>query len=642
MKRLFPLGCLLIVFLFSLCQVHGQDEQYFRIYSLIQEADGFKNAQKPAAAYAKYLESQKLLLQFQRAYPDWNATVVKYRLTYLESALAEVTAKNPEVTLPAEFQPKTTGTSPAPSKTAEADGQLASLQNEVRQLQTDKASLEAKLREALRLQPAAADPQALARAEQEIKSLKKDNALLNVALTQSPSRTVATDAKAIEDLKRQLAEANRHSAEQAARADTLTSEKAELQKKIDSLIPSAWNATKIEAARKSLDETERRLAEQIELNSRLSLEQTALQNRVKTLMSESEAAVALRTENEILKKQLAEWKSAPTNSEAVSRELTEARAQIAVLKSDQNVLRLEKAALEKRFQQVSAPVPALSDVAARVKDLEQERDELRKKLTAAEEELAAHWSKPSAGRVEVLTGEVEVLRTRLAVLETQRIPYTEEELALFQKPAPQVADPKAGKKSSRDLPAGSLTLVAEAQKDFAARRYDRAEEKYQQVLKQDDKNVYTLANLAAIQLELNHLDDAEKNVRQALELAPADAYALSVLGFLKFRQGKFDDALDTLGHAAKLDPQNAEIQNYLGLTLSQKGMRKAAESALRKAIALDSNYGSAHYNLAVIYVTQKPADPALAYFHYQKALAAGVPANPEVERMIRKPLDVVP
>ncbi|MGN6643631.1 MAG: hypothetical protein ACTHKU_11605, partial [Verrucomicrobiota bacterium] len=415
MKRLFLLGCLLSVFLFSFGQAYAQDEQYFRIYSLIQEADGLKNAHTPAPAYAKYLEAQKLLLQFQRAYPDWNGTVVKYRLAYLESALAEVSAKNPEVTLPAAVRPKPIATSPATGKTAETNDQLVALQGEIRQLQTDKASLEAKLREALRLQPAAADPQALARAEEEIKSLKKDNALLNVALTQSPSRNAPTDAKTIEELKRQLAEANRHSAEQAARADALTSEKAELQKKMDSLIPSAWNATKIEAARKSLEETDRRLAEQVELNSRLSLEKTALQNRVKALTSESETAIALRTENEILKKQLAEWKAVPSDREAVSRELTEARAQIAVLQSDQNVLRLEKAALEKRIQQVATPAPALSEDAARVKDLERERDELRKKLNAAEEELAAHWSKPSAGRVEVLTGEVEVLRTRLAV-----------------------------------------------------------------------------------------------------------------------------------------------------------------------------------------------------------------------------------
>src|SRR6185369_11117925 len=145
-------------------------------------------------------------------------------------------------------------------------------------------------------------------------------------------------------------------------------------------------------------------------------------------------------------------------------------------------------------------------------------------------------------------------------------------------------DSRAGKKSIQELPAGAATLVAQAQRDFADRRFDKAEEKYIQVLRQDEKNVYTLANLAAIQLEMNHFDEAEKHLRQALDTAPDDAYSLSMMGFLKFRQQKYDDALDILGRAAKLDPRNPEIQNYLGLTLGQKGMRAAAETALRKAI----------------------------------------------------------
>ena len=128
--------------------------------------------------------------------------------------------------------------------------------------------------------------------------------------------------------------------------------------------------------------------------------------------------------------------------------------------------------------------------------------------------------------------------------------------------------------------------------------------------------------------------EAEKHLRQALQTAPDDTYSLSMMGFLKFRQQKYDDALDVLGRAAKLDPRNAEIQNYLGLTLSQKGMRAAAETALRKAIEINPTYASAHYNLAVVYVMQKPPAVALARWHYDKALANGLPKNPEMEKML--------
>jgi tetratricopeptide (TPR) repeat protein len=225
----------------------------------------------------------------------------------------------------------------------------------------------------------------------------------------------------------------------------------------------------------------------------------------------------------------------------------------------------------------------------------------------------------------------------------QAVPYSTEELALFRPSEMTLAvDTKAGQKSVRELPAGSAALVAEAQREFSARQYDQAEQKYLQVLQHDEKNTYTLANLATIQLQLNHLDDAEKHINQALTQSPNDAYSLLVLGEIDIRRDKYDAALDALSHAAKLDPQNSEIQNYLGLTLSQKGLRAAAETAFRKAIQIDPGYASAHHNLAVFYITQKPPWTELARWHYKKALAAGFPPNPDLEKMLdlNKPAEV--
>lgn len=125
-------------------------------------------------------------------------------------------------------------------------------------------------------------------------------------------------------------------------------------------------------------------------------------------------------------------------------------------------------------------------------------------------------------------------------------------------------------------------------------------------------------------------------MKKALATAPEDAYSLSILGYVKYRQEKFDDALDALSRAAKANPQSAEIQNYLGVTLSHKGLRGPAETALRKAITLDPSYGAAHNNLAVIYMTQSPPSVELARWHYQKALAAGHPKNPELEKSLNE------
>jgi Flp pilus assembly protein TadD len=243
--------------------------------------------------------------------------------------------------------------------------------------------------------------------------------------------------------------------------------------------------------------------------------------------------------------------------------------------------------------------------------------------------------------VDELATQLETLRARLDLYESKPVPYTPEELALFKKPAAAVVDPHAGEKSARELPAGTVQLVSQAQQDFSAGSYQQAEQKYLEVLRHDEKNVNTLANLATIQLEMGHFEDGEKNIKAALAVSPDDSFSLSIMGNLKFRQAKYDEALDALSRAAKADPKNPEIQNFLGLTLSEKGMRSAAETAFRKAVLLNPNCGGAQNNLAVFYLTQQPPSVELARWHYQKALAGGFPRNPDLEKMIevRKPIE---
>jgi Flp pilus assembly protein TadD len=313
------------------------------------------------------------------------------------------------------------------------------------------------------------------------------------------------------------------------------------------------------------------------------------------------------------------------------------------------VAALEKTALENRVRQLqssgnAAPVPRalpVPDAAsnqkeneARIRELTQERDDLLAKLGEANKEIYGRKKQDVAAQARQLADEVETLRARLAVDEAQAVPYTPDELALFKQAEPKLANPEAEKKSIRELPAGSAALVAEAQNYFAAKQFDKAEDDYQKILQHDQNNGLVLANLAAIELEQGKLDAAEKHITAALAQNPDDAYNLATLGYLKFRQEKYDDALNALSRAAKLDPQNPEIENYLGVTLGHKGLRAQAETALRKAIQLDPNYAPAHNNLAVIYITQNPPLVELARWHYQKALAAGHPRNPDLEKML--------
>jgi tetratricopeptide (TPR) repeat protein len=350
----------------------------------------------------------------------------------------------------------------------------------------------------------------------------------------------------------------------------------------------------------------------------------------------------------LLKKQIADLKSGATATFAasdMSQQLAHERAQVARLQKEAEVGALEKSALENRVQQLQSqtmtlaqpPPPATPNQAEyekRIQELTRERDDLQEKLGEANKQIYGNKGLNVAAQIDELSQEVETLRARVSVDEAQVIPYTPEELALFKQPSPQLVNPQAGKASVHELPADSAALAAEAQNYFSQGQFAKAESDYLQILQRDKNNNIALANLAAIEIELNRLDDAEKHIRAALAQNPQDAYDLSILGHLQFLQGKYDDALNTLSNAAKLDPLNPEIQNYLGVTLAQKGLRAQAETALRKAVQIDPNYGPAHNNLAVIYLSQQPPMVELARWHYEKALAAGQPRNPDLEKAL--------
>ena len=221
-----------------------------------------------------------------------------------------------------------------------------------------------------------------------------------------------------------------------------------------------------------------------------------------------------------------------------------------------------------------------------------------------------------------------------------------EELTFFKQPALKAevsavpnnsaADNSQPRRKGRDIPPGAGALLAEAQRAAESGRYEEAEQKYLQVLRQDENNVYTLANLAAVQIDLNRADEADKNLKRAMAVDPDDSATLFLYGRLKFTQEKWDEALDALSRAAVAMPDEPRTQFYLGKALIQKGNRDQAEKVLRKAVQLKPGFGEAHYLLAVLYGTQQPPFRELAEWHYKKAIAAGYPRNPEFEKTIEE------
>jgi len=528
MIRSLVLAWVLCLALLSTAQAQTPDERYVGIYHLIQEADALNDAGKIREAVSRYVEAQNALKDFQSTHPSWNERIVKFRLDYVAARLEPLARKGtnavPAITA-------TTNVAPGTSLT----NQLDELQAEIKRLTGQNTLLEAKLKEALSVQPPAMDARELAKAEQKINELTKERDLLKVALEQQKGTAMKLS-----------------------------------------------DAAAIEAERKLLAEAQRKLEEQTKENA------------------------ALRKETEVLRKQLAETKpqlEMPVGERnELAGQLQIARATITALQSSNLALLNQQITLQQQLAEArKAPVNG----AAVPADVQK---------------------------------ELQLAQARLAIYEARQTPYSTQELALLKQPDGKaslaLASTNAPAKRTRELPAGAGPLMAEAQRAMDAGRFEEAERKLRDILRQDEKNPYVLGTLAAAQMEQNRHNEAEATIKQALASDPGDPASLLMMGLLKYQQGQYDAALDSLSLSAKGAPDDPRSQYFLGKTLLQKGMRAQAETAFRKAISLRPRWGEAHFSLAMVYATGRPPFKELAQWHYQKAIAEGYPRNQEFERMV--------
>jgi tetratricopeptide (TPR) repeat protein len=593
MKRLVAVAFAAFFVFGSGARAAAPDEQYVGLYGLIQEADKLNAAGQTRAAVTKYLEAQVGLKNLQSASPDWNPKIVNFRIQYIASKL-EPLAQKPATAVAGPV-------SPALPPGQELTNRLLSLQEDVSRLANQNTLLEAKLREALTVQPASSDPRELAKAEERIKLLQKERDLLAASLEQARTQSSAPAGTA--------------------------------------------------------------------------------SDKEKQLGTQSDATHVLRKQNEDLQRQLLDavgklqQAGATTSSLPQVRELKE---QVAMLQASNRVLQSEQIAMENKLldwvrryganttvrekQWESQLAAAYADAAAAKK----ERDELIQKLNAATPGLSQRSpAQPSPVPNAELEQQLAALRAKVQTFEAKSTPYTTEELAFFKQPPPKesavetnkpmiatfavdtnkptfaaaavVSKPPTEKKRD-ELPPGAGPLIAAAERAVDAGRYEEAERRFAEILRQDQSNVYLRSRLAASQLDQDKLAEAEANLKQALASDPEHAPSLAMLGDLRFRQEKYDEAIEALSLAAKARPDRPDTHYMLGRALVQKGNRAPAEAALRKAVQLKPGWGEPHYQLAVLYATQKPSFPELAQYHYKKAIAGGIPRNLEFEKFMEKPL----
>ena len=551
------------------------DDTYVRIYSLIEDADKKSDAGQSREALTKYLEAQVAIKELQQAYPEWKPRLVNFRLEYISSKL-EPLAKKVAV-----------GFSNAPDGSADqtraagappAD-RVSEMQEEIRRLAGQNAHLEARLREALTVQPAAVDPRELAKADVKIKALQKERDLLVVSLEQAARKPGASSAN-----RDAAVDAKQNMATQAAVVGVLRKQNEDLQKQITDLIAKLRQSGRLTAASEETLRLRETVAALEASNRVMKDEQATMENRLVQFVRQHGPGPAAR--NAELQKQLGDARQA-----------------------------------------------ALAAAA--------ERDALIRKLNEVTKELNQGDTRAPSAATRQLEQQLEAIRATLHIFEAKQVPFTAEELALFKQAPIKVAaaqtNAPAVRKKSNEVPSGAEPLVAEALRAIDAGRLADAEQKYKDVLRQNENNTHILANLAAVQMDQEKSADAESTLKQALAIDPQDPVSLYLMGGLKLRQDKVEEALEALSLSAKIDPEKANTHYFLGKALIQKGSRGPAESALRKAIQLKPGWGEAHYELAVLYATQEPNFKELAQYHYKKAIAGGLARNLELEQWMEKP-----
>jgi tetratricopeptide (TPR) repeat protein len=373
------------------------------------------------------------------------------------------------------------------------------------------------------------------------------------------------------------------------------------------------------------------------LKEALSIQPAAVSPR--ELAKAEERIVALEKERDLLKVNLEQaggQKPEAAVSASPSKALTEAKALIAEQKKEIVRLREKAAALEKSL------AAAKDEVRLRMKELADAEAHGDADL------LAAHASLREAER------QRDELASKMALAKTNEdgvkptVPLADSFRPVIPANSPPATDPAAAPPTTnaapvhaahsiKELPPGAGALMADAMRATDAKDYARAEEMYKEILRQDENNVYVLVHLAQTQLAAGRLEECEKTVLRAVKLDPQDAGSLYLLGILRFRQERLDEALEALNTSAKYNPTNSGTQTYLGCVLEEKGQHAQAETTLRRALELDPKMADAHYYLAFVYAAETPSFPALAQWHYERALALGHPKSPELEKKLSPP-----
>jgi predicted Zn-dependent protease len=135
---------------------------------------------------------------------------------------------------------------------------------------------------------------------------------------------------------------------------------------------------------------------------------------------------------------------------------------------------------------------------------------------------------------------------------------------------------------------------------FKQKRFKEAADALAPVIARFPKVMTLRQRLADAYIELKKYDEAVAQLDTVLQADPSDNTTLLRKGAVLMLGGKVKQAVGIFQELAKRDSTKAEYYAYLGRAQLLQGNTGAAETQLRKALAIQSNFGQAYFDLGDI------------------------------------------
>lgn len=674
---------------------------FFQGWLLSRDAEKLKAEKKYVEAYEKILRAQKLFDSVSKFFPLWKPEMVKGRLArttdFISAIGPEVVKENTQKNLAnAEFEggaragvvegeaPKPLDglpTTPLPAQPVETleTRRIAELENRVKELQADlsrggnpnrgdreasqardiakqrdlaQAELKRAHDELARLRARfAAEPmqEELRKLTDQLKDRDREKAALGQALNKSEGEVQALQAERVRlaqqvsDLQKNLAD------ERKVQNEVIAGQQKQMRKMQEEL----------RAKNDELAQANQKIASlENDLATIRSDFQDLKQERDDLLREKEQMAALLATEegdriqqlvdqNMGLRKQLREAEEnldrLNLNQNATQDQLLEAMTDLSIAKRNINDFKREKAAREKRIEELESRLRAESASLAANGTDPGEADMLRaiiqKQLRVQERrrqqtEILLEAVNAKAEKDEKIREAVELIQGPELVLSPQEMDLLktrgvdDEFVSPFRRPRDQV-DASVAKLEGENLP-----YIEAATRAYVKGKYQSARELCEVVLDSNPGDTATMCRLGNVHLRLEDPAAAARVFSNAVVIDSNNPFAHRMLGYSRMLTGEYGEALESLKRGVELAPTNAYGRVTLGKLLFDLGQEEEAEEQLKSAIIQDDAMWEPHFNLAFLYAKQGKKEQGLKY--YQNALERGAAPDLALEKKLGK------